>query len=140
VNHSKFTSGHISRGAAHGQPGEANRSRLGVHGRVAGFRAGHSVATVGRQMRTRKGWQSTPASWGIGNEHFLPRRKMKGSIEIGKSPVAQAAGVRIRGTSEDSSSARRDDAKFGQARESYPLGQCRSDQSKTGTAHAACRR
>jgi len=31
--------------------------------------------------------------------------------------------MKIRGTSEDSSSARRDDAKFGQARESYLHGQ-----------------
>jgi len=37
----------------------------------------------------------------IGSEHFLPRRKIKGSVEDGESPEAQAEGVRKRERSKD---------------------------------------
>jgi trimethylamine-N-oxide reductase (cytochrome c) len=50
----------------------------------------------------------------FGNKHFLPRRKMKGSIEIGESPrPAKALRLKIRRKSDTHPRQGGDDAKFG---------------------------
>jgi len=53
------------------------------------------------------------------NQHFLPGRKMQGSINPEISSCGLAARCEIRGTSETHPSVRQDDAKFGEKSEFY---------------------